>query len=241
MQVDHVILIPVDVVRLLETVVASFHDTLSQIQDQTGPLLWFPDGSLQAGASDVVRPYWARCLPREVGDLVSSYTFFSSLPSFPRRTHSMLVSAKYQRRLMGFTFGVMPIKWERDSSPASLDLSNLTVTAAFVRPLRQTQAASLRDTLVDWSRCLGGRGILRDGPVRLISAGINVHDRRAQFVVDANLGGQDTLNWLVLTLLSFGIKVFPIFGVVFDDVARLDRYTGIAGGEPFFVPFEPPS
>ena len=233
---DHVVILHQEVVHLLDSVVPSFRETLAHIETSAGPILWFPDGSLQAGITAAVRPYWDLCIPPEARDLVCTYTFFSSLPPWPRRNHTLVTTAKYQRR-QGFL--VIPINLDHDSYPTDLDLSDLPVTVGFMRPLRPAQAESLRDTLVDWVRRLEGRGIRGDGPVHLVPPGIDIHGRRAQFRVDASSTGQDTLNWLILTLLGLGIRVAPVHQVVFDDVANLQRYMGVADGNSFHVPFAP--
>jgi hypothetical protein len=83
-----------------------------------------------------------------------------------------------------------------------------------------------------WLGSVRGEGVFGEGPVRAISNQIEFYRRAAQFRIDAARSGQNTVNWLILSIVAFCpvnlvthilmLRAIPGAGPV-EDVFSLSR------------------
>src|SRR5205085_5427232 len=101
--------------------------------------------------------------------------------------------------------------------PEEYKLDRLLVTVPLRRKPTKKALAQLAEYLVAWSDSVSKEGMFGEGPVDAISPEMEIWSTRvAQFTLDVHRSGQNTLNWLTLSLLKFGYEVSPITGVFYD-------------------------
>lgn len=126
----------------------------------------------------------------------------------------------------------------RPPSAGEYELDRLEVVVGFRRKPPRAARRALAAAVAGWAEAAGERGAFDDGPIALASAGVSFNNVRAWFRVDARRSGQDTLNWLALTLLDFGEDVHTVIGVDFgEDPKILDLNLGPIEGDIFEVSF----
>jgi hypothetical protein len=110
-------------------------------------------------------------------------------------------------------------------------LEELVITVVFRRTPSRNVLNALGHALRDWHNSMALKGLLEEGPARIISPELTCYGKRAQFTIDASQTGQNTLNWLVIRLFNFGYEVAPIAGVQFDAEEIVEQWWGPARGQ----------
>ncbi len=144
----------------------------------------------------------------------------------------------YQRKLKSENSFFAGRGLVRPPSPGVYELDRLVVTVGFrSRPSRATRLA-FADAITAWAQAAGEHGAFDDGPVALASPGVSFNGVRAWFQLDAGRSGQDTLNWLALTVLDFGEDVHTTTEIrCGEDPAILDLCFGPIRGEIVVIGF----
>jgi hypothetical protein len=165
---------------------------------------------------------------------------FRSLGPFPQKEYHLWFTAEYEKKLGHRGFQMLP----RVACPDEYNLDRLLVTVPLHRKPSKKMLAELAERLGAWFQSVSVEGMFGEGPVDSISAGMEIWSTRvAQFTIDVHRSGQNTLNWLTLSLLTFGYEVTPITGVYYDSVNNpgyvgnfLELYEGFKFENPFRVP-----
>ena len=98
----------------------------------------------------------------------------------------------------------------------------IPVTVTFRRRLTKEIREEFVQLIGRWAASVRENGIFEEGPVSVVDNRIEFWNRRAQFVLDASQSGQNTINWLILCLLSFSyvntvIELFFVAKELVDD------------------------
>jgi hypothetical protein len=116
------------------------------------------------------------------------------------------------------------------------------VTVCFKRRLSNKTMRLYVKMVSDWLASVALQGIFGEGSIIPVApAEVIFQNPRAQFRVDAQHSGQNTLNWFVLNALHFGIDVAAITTVVFDSEENLDQiFPPTKGKDIIKIPLELP-
>jgi hypothetical protein len=159
-------------------------------------------------------------------------------PFVPKRFYWIQYPPDYQDRLKtecSFFGGESTVS---SPAPGEFDLANLSVAVLFRGRVGKGVRRAFTDAVAAWGRAAAQGGAFEDGPVTLASTGVTFTGARAQFRIDASRSGQDTVNWLTLTILDFGYDVHPVTDVRFGHTcSELDTIFGAAKGERVTVEF----
>lgn len=132
--------------------------------------------------------------------------------------------------------------------PPSYQLHDLLITVVFRRKPSKEVQIRFADCIRIWSQEVAIRGLNGEGAIKLVTSEIEFRKKLAQFRIDASRSGQDTLNWLVLSVLNFGYAVSLVSDFFFDQeqntvlmLEGIHRPLEIAFGEATKVPIIFPS
>lgn len=98
-------------------------------------------------------------------------------------------------------------------------IDDLLVTVVFHRRLSKRLRAEFTSLIVRYVDSVRLRGAFGEGPVSLACSEIDYYTRVAQFRIDASRSGQNTINWLILSILAFS-PLNPVLDVYFTEHPR---------------------
>ena len=146
-----------------------------------------------------------------------------SLAPFRQQNWQLDLPSDYYESLMPDPFIAGPRPGYSPTATES-NLPNLAVTVCFKRRLSKKTMLLYVDMVGNWLTSIKRQGIFGEGPIAPVTpAEVVFQNPRAQFRIDAQHSGQNTLNWFVLSALHFGIDVAAITTVVFDSEENLDQ------------------
>ena len=180
--------------------------------------LFFPDGSAQWESSSAADAIFDFLRLRGMLDSEVVTTRFRAVSAFPMRGYILFYPRKYQDAVgrLEFTPGL------RVAQPPLVDemnAENLQLSVEFKRcpSLRaREQFVALCDK---WFTSTSDVGIFDDGPLRLMKA-VEFSRKSGILEIDASLTGQDTLNWFMLSVLSFSVATSVIVTSVLPAIGR---------------------
>lgn len=178
---------------------------------------WYPDGSLQIDGADAVTRFIHRCdavyakraddINEERDPLCSTSVLgdvmYESLAAFPERLYTISIWGDFVRELEGSGIGVSTARAsQRGTRPLpEWPISDLMVSVAFRKRLSKDHRQQFAVAVRGWLDSVRKRGMFDEGPVRPVADEIAFSRRLAQFRIDASESGQNTINWMLLSLL----------------------------------------
>lgn len=127
------------------------------------------------------------------------------IATFAARRYTLAYGCDYQQQLGEQRLLFYPGPY---NVPTELEgrLHQLQTVVVFRRkPARQAMSA-FASALRQWHNSVRQAGMAGDGPIRSISQHVEWRGRAALFAIDASASGQDTLNWLIVSLVHFGTE-----------------------------------
>lgn len=226
----------------------AYRKCVEQIINGPEPAYRYPDGSLQIEGGGAVQYFFATRL--RGGDMtgVEFNTLFRSLAPFSMRQFRLWYEASYRKKLGRQDFLISP-GVSFPESPGEHELRELLVTVAFVRKPAPNVMRGFAEVVSQWSHSVASSGMFGEGPVTIPTPELAFQGSRAQFTIDASRSGQNTLNWLTLTVHNFGRLVATVAGVHFDmkvhpdfpEQNYIEAYLGPAEGERVVFPISVPA
>jgi hypothetical protein len=199
-----------------------FREFLDRFLVPGGPVRRFPNGAVEIDESQVgdeLTEAFRSC--RSPGCGIEGAYVFQSLGAFaPKHYYHIQYPVAYQEKLKSEASFAIGQGTLRPPAPGEFDLVHLEVTVGFRTRASKAVLRSFVDALSACAATAATRGAFEDGPIALASLGVEFSGTRARFFLDARMSGQDTLNWLALTILDFGEDVHTVTGVYFGSAAE---------------------
>lgn len=181
-------------------------------------VLMYPDGTVQlegkgttstfeAEAGSLVRD---RALQRAQAEdplhmrLLQGGASFISLSPFPARVIGLALWGEFVKKYEGGHLRIQP-----GTVPLPIDgkangpIENLPVTVAFHRRFSKKTRQELAELIAAYLASVHSEGLFSEGPITKASDEIRFYPRVAQFRINASRSGQNTINWLILSLVAF--------------------------------------
>lgn len=195
------------IVEVLEEYDPTVRDILSRRQVKC-----FPDRSVCLSEAGQIQSFWDRLhLYCQGGLMLRENTLYRALGCFPYRSFQLLTTWDYFDRIGGEQdFLVIPTDFMPAIAPNELRPEELRCIVQFChRPSKQI-VHKLDDACQHWSVSTRD-GSSFEGPGEFRAGSVRASGRaRCSFTVDVSQSGQDSVNWLILSLLNFGATVSPI-------------------------------
>lgn len=200
------------IVEVIEASEPLFADALKS----TGSIR-FPDGSVCVESVDgIVTALQIIEKHRQSGLEMRENTMFRSLGCFPKREYQLITTWEYFDRIGGEEdFHVAPIAWCDIVYPNELTPEHISVYMKFWRRPSSDTVTGLRHSLLEWHESVGEKGIFAQQPARLVADSFASSGKTCSFTIDVAGSSQQTVNWLILTSLNFGSRVWPISEISF--------------------------
>lgn len=131
---------------------------------------------------------------------------YSSLACFPEKLYSIYYYGDFVKKI---PTGHIPIRTAdtarrgNDAVFAEAPPDRLLVSIGFERCPAREKRDALVHAITSWYSSVKTRGVFNEGCVRLASRDIEFCDRLAHFRIDVTGTGQNTVNWLIISLLAF--------------------------------------
>ncbi len=176
----------------------------------------YPDGSIQIEGEQsieaieqerirrleqVSRAFWIKH-PLS-GEQILGGAFYVSLSPFPLTTIDLSFFGEFVRKYETGCVRVRPVLPVSRPTVEENPIDDLHVTVIFLRRLSKDSRRRFADLVSNWLSSVGGAGIFDEGPIRQISSKIDYYPRCARFKIDASRSGQNTINWLIVSILHF--------------------------------------
>ncbi len=182
----------------------------------------YPDGTLLiegGGSFDKLRNFIINQQLLASGGVWDSRGFLS-LDPFPCKAYALWYTTDYRESLGELSFSVIfpslhtyPTKDYR--------VEDLQITVVFRKRASAQVRKRFAACLSGWFKSVANRGMFGEGPIRSASNELRFRGRLVQFRLDASQSGQDTLNWLLLSVLNFGYEVSAVQRFIFDQETQL--------------------
>lgn len=222
---------------------ARWHVFLNSLQNDAERYGRYPDGTLLFEGGDSFHRLWNAITasrlqengvptPNLLEHGIWQPHGFGGLEEFRKGTTSYMLfyTRDYRESLGALDFSVVFPAIVSDPT-RDYDLKNLQISVGFKRKVSQKTRRLFLESLKKYFDSVSKAGMFNEGPLRLASPEIAFRDRLAQFRIDASSSGQDTLNWLLITVLNFGYSTSLVEQFVFDHDKNLERFTGPIVGE----------
>jgi hypothetical protein len=141
--------------------------------------------------------------PRRMPVCLASASF-ASLSPFPVRYIGLTLWGEFVKQYEGGRLRVQP-----STIPQPVDgkvngpIENLPVTIAVRRRFSKQTRQQFADLVGKFLASVRSEGMFGEGPISRVSEVIDFFPRVAQFRIDASRSGQNTINWLILSLVEF--------------------------------------
>ena len=177
----------------------------------------YPDGSMQIEGPQAVEVFekLAVALFRKLmanfhaqhpfcNEYVMGGAAYISLNPFEAKSFDLSFCGEFVRKFENGCVGIWP-NFVPDLRPTLEEnpIDDLPVTVIFQRRLSKDAREQFSRLVGDWLRSVSGEGIFGEGPILPVSGEIDFYPRCAQFRINASRSGQNTINWLILTILRF--------------------------------------
>jgi hypothetical protein len=226
------------VLKIMEKHLSDFSKFLDGIKQDAERHGYFPDGTLMVEGGDSFHRLWnAICASRRMENGVPTPNLlahgiwqpngFVGLEKLQNESkyYALFYTRDYDESLgeLGFFIG-FPEMWKNTTK--DYDLKNLQISVVFKRKASLETRRRFMQCLANWYSLVSQKGIFGEGPIKLISREIEFRGRLAQFRIDVSTSGQDTLNWLLISVLNFGYEVSKVTDFIFDHDQQVERFIG---------------
>ncbi len=191
----------------------------------------FPDGSICISApSDLMEAYKAISPLKRTGGTDADgnvcgriqlipHTGWRALKFFPERRYHFSVPLEYLERIGGeMSLLVVPTDLQDGPLPGENKLPNLSVKVRFWRALPASERTGFQAALVAWEKSVCEDHALGPVQARLKFGTLSFAKREVIFRIDASGANQDVLNWLVISIVNFGVEKHPVTEVRFAEL-----------------------
>ncbi|MDA8377601.1 MAG: hypothetical protein M0Z50_11220 [Planctomycetia bacterium] len=195
-------------------------------------VLKFPDGSICVSRPSDLRDAFNAIHPPEprtggiaedgnvCGRIRLTGASWRSLESFPNREYGFAMPYEYLERIGGeMGLLVAPALGQPAPSPGEHNLANLSVAVRFWRMLPASERAGFEAALMAWEKSVCEDRALGPVQARLKPGTLTFAKREISFRIDASGANQDVLNWLVISIVNFGVEKHPVTEVRFAETA----------------------
>lgn len=143
-----------------------------------------------------------------------------SLRPFPSREYGFAMPYEYLERVGGeMGLLVAPVFGQPAPSPGEHNLGNLSVRVRFWRMLPASERPGFEAALMAWEKSVCEDRALGPVQARLKPGTLTFAKREINFRIDASGANQDVLNWLVISIVNFGVEKHPVTEVRFAETA----------------------
>jgi hypothetical protein len=148
------------------------------------------------------------------------HTAWRALKCFPVRYYSFSVPAEYLERIGGeMSLMIAPTDLQDRIEPGEHNPADLSVGVRFWRKLPASERPGFEAALAAWEKSLCEEHALGAAHARLKPGTLGFANRDVNFRIDASGGNQDVLNWLVISIVNFGVEKHPVAKVRFGELA----------------------
>ena len=200
---------------------ASYLEQIKTVATRHG---YYPDGTLLIEGGNSADRVWDLILRNGLLDCgIWQPHGFRGIEPFSRNIYRLYYTTDYRERLGELDFGVIfPAICSHPTKDYELD--NLLITVGFNRKPSEDVRHRFAISLGEWFRLVRQQGMFGEGPIEKVSNEVEFRGRVAQFRVNASRSGQDTLNWLLLSVLNFGYAVSQVSNLIFNQEKNLDFF-----------------
>ena len=199
---------------------------LCEIKSQAERSVTYPDGSLLLEAGGSFEKLEQMIIQNQLmgeGGIWQPHGF-ASLEPFPDRIYMTWYTTEYRESLGELDLGIWDPKLHTYPSK-DYRVEDLQISILFAQAAGERTRTRLAACLCTWFNSVDKEGMFGEGPISKASDELVFRGRLAQFRLDASRSGQDTLNWLFLTVLNFGYEVNIIQDFLFSQEKLLDTMT----------------
>jgi hypothetical protein len=212
---------------LLRRKVPGFETQLESLRAAARRSAYYPDGTLLLEGGDTFIRFRNLLIREQVlaSGGVHDCVGFQSIDPFPDQSYALWIPEEYEDNLGEPGFHVwFPRLYTYPSREYRLD--DFPITVVFKRKPKPAIQSRFVAILASWFRGVSKEGILGEGPLRSVSKEVQFRGTLAQLRVDASSSGQNTLNGLLLSVLTFGHEVSPVKDFIFDQEKHLELFVG---------------
>ena len=196
----------------------------------------YPDGTLLIEGGNSSHKLWDLIVRKQ---LVASGGIwepvgFAALEPFPHKLCALWYTTDYREALGELSFTVV-FPGMRTCPTKDYQLENLQISVLFKRKPTPEVRQRFATCLGDLFHSVSSQGMFGDGPIKPMSRELEFRGPLAQFRVDASRSGQDTLNWLLLSVLNFGYEVSAVQQFFFDHERQIESFTGRISGKVEYI------
>ena len=203
-----------------------FELILDEIKSEAVRSVSYPDGTLLIEGGDSYLKLRSLLIKEQLfahGGIWGGPAFESVEP-FSRKAYKMWYTVEYAESLRDDFNVIFP---RMHTFPTSdYQISNLLITILFKRKPSQKVKKQFGEFLGQWFQSVANLGLFGEGPITKASDEVTVRGQVAQFRLDASKSGQDTLNWLLVSVLNFGYEVSAVEQFVFNHEKQLRTFLG---------------
>ena len=197
----------------------------------------YPNGALQTeGAQSADELLRILTLAQVLGRDLIAHSQFRSLSPFPRHLYQLVHSGLYDQRVGETGVVIVPTSHAREL-PGERCLDDLFVAVEFRRRQNKKTMNRFIEVVRSWASSVSQNGIFSEGPAFLATQVVVFQGLQARFRINLGLSGQDTLNWLSLLIIDYGLEVNPINTIVYGLEEGLEEYLSPVHGEPLSLTF----
>jgi hypothetical protein len=199
----------------------------------------YPDGTLFIEGGDSADRLWDMIVRNGLlGCGVCQPNGYGSLEPFPKKVCRIYYTKDYSEELgdLGFVIA-FPSMWKCETKDYRLE--DLMISVGFYRIPSDDVKSRFMVCLSDWFQSVSQQGLFGEGPINQVSKELEFRGRLAQFRIDVSRSGQDTLNWLLLTVLNFGYAVSAVTDFIFDHEKQIERFVGPISSKVEKLKFHP--
>ena len=150
---------------------------------------------------------------------------YGSIDPFPNKAYRIYYTKDYSESLGDLVFVIaFPSMWKCETKDYRLE--NLMISVGFYKKPSDEAKSCFAACLSNWFQSVSEQGVFGEGPIKPVSTELEFRGRLAQFRIDVSRSGQDTLNWLLLTVLNFGYAVSAVTDFIFDHEKQIERFVG---------------
>lgn len=148
------------------------------------------------------------------------HTGWRALKSFPERRYLFPVPLGYLERIGGeMSLLVVPTDLQDGQLSGEDNIANLSVAVRFWRMLPASERPGFEAALMAWEKSVCEDRALGPVQARLKPGTLTFAKREINFRIDASGANQDVLNWLVISIVNFGVEKHPVTEVRFAETA----------------------
>lgn len=212
---------------LLKTKCSNYVGVMDDLIGRANRVVTYPDGTLLLDGGGTFQFFRNMIIEHQLiasGGIEDSVGFLS-LDPFPHKSYALWHTNEYGESLGEDGFRVWFPKIH--TMPTSdYNITDLQISVIFKRPASAKNREEFKACL---NRCLDSvckQGVFGEGPILKASPIVVFRGAVAQFRLDASKSGQDTLNWILLSVLNFGHDVLGVTNFIFDHESVVEQIAG---------------